>query len=429
MEQPDNFLLGVNYWPRRKAMYWWKAFDGREVGEEFADIASMGFTVVRCCLLWEDFQPAPDQVSERALGDLVATLDAAQRHGLRVMPTLIVGNMSGVMWFPPWAMSDRVAGHPNPQVVAGRFDRRVPRDLYAEPGMLRAQARLAQAVARRCRDHPALFGWDLANEIDAALAPASDDAGWLWLRTLAQALRREDPAHPITYGAHPPSLDRRNGLSVVDMGQELDFLSMHGYPIYSEHAAGPLDPEFVPFVTWLTAQLGGKPALMQEFGLPTVPPGQPSRVIEDDFLGERRPQFMASEEDAAAYYAAVLERLVARGALGAFAWCYADYSPDLWQRPPLDRAVRERSFGLVRADGSHKPAVAVIQQFAARLRASAIDRPTAATAATREREGALTARLAHYYDDPGAHFSALYADYRRLHAPWPTPLPGPEALR
>ena len=30
----EKFTLGVNYWPRRKAMYWWSNFDAGEVREE-----------------------------------------------------------------------------------------------------------------------------------------------------------------------------------------------------------------------------------------------------------------------------------------------------------------------------------------------------------------------------------------------------------
>ena len=33
--QPQPFVLGVNYWPRRKAMYWWSDFDAGEVRDEF----------------------------------------------------------------------------------------------------------------------------------------------------------------------------------------------------------------------------------------------------------------------------------------------------------------------------------------------------------------------------------------------------------
>lgn len=33
--QGSNFLLGLNYWPPSKAMYWWKEFDPGEVDDEF----------------------------------------------------------------------------------------------------------------------------------------------------------------------------------------------------------------------------------------------------------------------------------------------------------------------------------------------------------------------------------------------------------
>jgi hypothetical protein len=52
----DSFLLGVNYWPRRKAMYFWTQFDpvrGRD-GSPHQDAGS----VVRFFLRWEAFQPA-----------------------------------------------------------------------------------------------------------------------------------------------------------------------------------------------------------------------------------------------------------------------------------------------------------------------------------------------------------------------------------
>ena len=51
------FLVGINYWPRRKAMYWWKDFERDEVAEEFDVIAGLGLRLVRIFLLWEDFSP------------------------------------------------------------------------------------------------------------------------------------------------------------------------------------------------------------------------------------------------------------------------------------------------------------------------------------------------------------------------------------
>jgi hypothetical protein len=43
----ERFMLGVNYWPRRKAMYWWSDFDAGEVREEFSVIKEIGMDLVR----------------------------------------------------------------------------------------------------------------------------------------------------------------------------------------------------------------------------------------------------------------------------------------------------------------------------------------------------------------------------------------------
>ena len=83
-------------------------------------------------------------------------------------------------------------------------------------------------------------------------------------------------------------------------------------------------------------------------------------------MGEHRTQFMASEDDFAAYMAAVLPKLVEVGATGAMTWCFADYVPELWDRPPCDEFKHERFFGLVRPDGSLKPHAKAIRDFAER---------------------------------------------------------------
>jgi endo-1,4-beta-mannosidase len=77
-----DFTLGVNYWPRRKAMYWWTNFDEGEVSDEFAIINDIGLKVVRLFLLWDDFQPEPDSVSHQAVDHLVKVADAAEKNGL-----------------------------------------------------------------------------------------------------------------------------------------------------------------------------------------------------------------------------------------------------------------------------------------------------------------------------------------------------------
>ncbi len=71
----EEFVCGVNYWPRRKAMYWWKSFEEAEVREEFAIIRSLGMRYVRIFLLWEDFQPTPHTVNSQSIAHLVAVAE------------------------------------------------------------------------------------------------------------------------------------------------------------------------------------------------------------------------------------------------------------------------------------------------------------------------------------------------------------------
>ncbi len=73
----SRFRLGINYWPSSTAMRWWQCFDMDEVERDFARIREVGFDSVRIFLLWEDFQPGPDRVSELALTRLVRVANSA----------------------------------------------------------------------------------------------------------------------------------------------------------------------------------------------------------------------------------------------------------------------------------------------------------------------------------------------------------------
>jgi len=99
-----SFTLGINYWPRRKAMFWWSDFDDGEVRDEFSIIKEIGLDVVRFFLLWDDFQPDPDSVSKTALQNLTTVCDIANEHGLGVDLTFFTGHMSGPNWSPKWLL-------------------------------------------------------------------------------------------------------------------------------------------------------------------------------------------------------------------------------------------------------------------------------------------------------------------------------------
>jgi endo-1,4-beta-mannosidase len=376
-----TFELGINYWPRRKAMYMWREFDLAEVRDELAHIADMGFDTVRLFALTQDFLPERERVDGAMISRLVEVVRAAKDLGLAVVPTLVVINMSGKIWWPDWMRS-----------ADG-----VPGDLYGSPAILRSLTLLANACASALAGDSTVRAFDIANEIDDAQRPASRDAARTWLSTMADAIRQASPGTPVRIGAHLPSLTTQNHMRVDDLAELLDEDVMHAYPLYSQYARSFLDPELVPFACALTTALAGKgrAPLMQEFGLCTAPEGSDGITITDDFLGHPRTQYLASEAEGATYYEDVVTRLAATGAAGAYAWCYADYDARLFDRPPLDDAIRERTFGIVRADGSEKPAASVFRTIRQRLTEGAAP-------------SVLDVSADEYYRAPGAHFERLY---------------------
>jgi len=363
-----DFTLGVNYWPRRKAMYWWSNFDEGEVCEEFAIIKDIGMNVVRMFLLWDDFQPEPTTVSHEALDNLVKVANAAAKNGLGIDLTFFTGHMSGPNWSPRWLLDGE--DHPyhgqRREIVNGnKVVKEGYRNMFHDEMALNASRLLLKSVITRLKDHPAIWMWNLGNEPDLFAWPNSSDEGAAWVKEMVGLIKSIDPNHPVTIGLHGDGLHRDNGLRIDKVYAQTDVAVMHSYPMYTPWARQPLDPDFVPFTCALTAALCGKPVLMEEFGGCTAQPGEPSYTMSwIETNGRERGQFMAGEEDFAEFIRLTLPKLQYSGATGAMLWCYADYVPELWDLPPCQNAQHERFFGLVRPDGSLKPHAKVIQEFA-----------------------------------------------------------------
>ncbi|MHB8627502.1 MAG: glycoside hydrolase 5 family protein [Aggregatilineales bacterium] len=357
------FTLGVNYWPRRKAMYWWSEFDKSEVDDEFALIESLGLNVVRIFLLWDDFQPTPDRVEH--LDELRQVADVAEAHHLKLDVTFFTGHMSGPNWAPRWLMGGDIAPRFRQLVSGGQVVTGGYRNPYTDPIALDAERLLLRTVVRELKDHPAIWMWNLGNEPDLFAHPPTDAVGQAWVREMTELIHEIDDQHPVTCGLHGDSLFQNNGLRIDQVYAETDVAVMHSYPMYTNFVRHPLDPDYVPFTCALTAALSGKRVLMEEFGGCTAPPGTASHVMEWDLLGAPRKQFMASEEDLAKFIQESLPRLVEVGTTGALIWCFADYATELWDRPPCGEFRHERHFGLVRPDGSLKPHAQALQAFAA----------------------------------------------------------------
>jgi endo-1,4-beta-mannosidase len=342
-------------------MAMWRHFDAVEVAEDFDRIAQAGFDCVRVFLLWEDFQPEPDEVSAGRLDDLVVVADAAQAVGLALMPTLFTGHMSGANWIPAWLL-DR--SHPFGRfrtIVGGRAVMAGIQNWYEDDAIGRAQAFLAREAAAALGGHPALWAWDLGNEPSNCVLPPTSRHARRWLDTMVEALMRESPGTPVTIGLHQEDLQESRLLGPREAAHALTFACMHGYPAYAPWSRHPADDGVPVFLGLLTRWLSGQEVLFAEFGAPT----------RRDELGDVEAPGLLEEAAAAAYTGRVLAALHRLGFLGAFLWCFADYDRALRSEPPFDEAPHEMSFGLWRSDRSPKPALSVVRDFGTRERVKA----------------------------------------------------------
>jgi endo-1,4-beta-mannosidase len=252
---------------------------------------------------------------------------------------------------------------------------------------------MAREAARALSGHKALRMWDLGNENSNCWVPLTRDDGRRWLATIVEAIRAEDPATAITIGLHAEDLEEDRRIGPAEAAEVCDVLSMHGYPMYLKWAESKDDHRVLPFLASVTRWLGGgKDVLFEEFGAPTRDPrdGDTSRIAD-----------MLLDEDAAADYTGrAIDGIADAGCTGALLWCYADYARAIWHEPPLDEAVHERHFGLWRADGSPKPAVAELGRWRDVPRVPAPE------------DAWIELRREHYYEKPAANLVTLYKAYR-----------------
>lgn len=373
-----SFLLGINYWPRRSAMYMWERFDLGELREDFARIRSLGLPIVRFFIMWDDFQPAPDAMDETMLRRFDAVMDAIGEAGLKAMPTFFTGHMSGVNYLPEWSL-DRSRPHGRFRTFASGM-RELPwgvGDFYSGP-LLDAARLHVSAVAERCKGHQALYMWDLGNEFSNLRGANSPQESAEWSKRLTADLL-EISGTPVSAGNHSEDLTDDRGIRPSSFCAPFECAVMHGYSVYSDFARSRTDPEVVPFLCQVMQSMSGKPVLFNEFGNPTCPPDTVSPYDRQPLPGDPEaeakqlppnaaPYACLTESEMATYCYEVLDRLQKRGALGAFWWNWADYAKELSDTPPFDKAQHEMTFGIIRSDGTLKKVGETLKAFAAEAR-------------------------------------------------------------
>ncbi len=193
-------------------------------------------------------------------------------------------------------------------------------------------------VVKALKDHRGLGGWILSNELSLVKAARSRDEALGFLKSFSSAIKSVDPAHPLSSGDVASSYLQE----APNVKGLVDWVGLHLYQYDTNLVRhGYLYPAFIE----LFSNDGDVPVILEEFDFST---------------------YQLSEEQHAGFVNDVLWSALAHGAIGAFIWCFSDFSQE--GDPPYEWRLLELGFGLVRADGTPKPAAAVVRKFSQDLK-------------------------------------------------------------
>jgi hypothetical protein len=202
--------------------------DLASVDRHFADLAAHGVTCLRLML---DYNQGRNRHLETRCGefsramvqmwdDLIAL---GERHGIRFLLTP----------FDTFFMARRWKTHPYSRHTGGPC--RSPRHMFICPETRAAIINRMVFATRRWGHSPAVFGWDLWNEIDSFYSGGNMAAVHGFVSEISEAVRAEElrlhgRAHLQTVSVYFPVLRERPAIAdIIFRHPSLDFASVHLY--------------------------------------------------------------------------------------------------------------------------------------------------------------------------------------------------------
>ena len=349
----STFAIGVNYWDSKSGTDMWRNWSPETVEADLAALEAVGVRVLRVFPNWRDFQPIrkqyqwrnqfrcyvfgedetpmppdSDGLDPRMIDRFRELAACAERHGMKLLVSLVTGWMSGRMFLPP--------------ALEGK-------NAISDPEVLMWTEKYVRGLVRALRDLPNICAWDLGNECNC-MGEADRFQAYTWTAMVRNAIRAEDAARPIGSGMHSLSAMENDSWMLADQGVLCDFMTTHPYP--SPTIRGDLEPYNGMRTTLLpTAQsefylgISGKPCMIQEQGTFSSTAG--SRRMAADFL---RINVLSAW---------------ANGLTGYLWWCGMEHlrltqSPYCW-------SLMERQLGLLDVDRKPKPVALAMKQVSGLL--------------------------------------------------------------
>ncbi len=307
----SNYFNSQNPWAEM-----WRRWDGPQVDADLSRVSALGGNVIRISLpydvyriqpvIWQGLRANINPIFIQRINEL---LQIAAKYQLKV-------DVSLFDWY------DDAPGANTPD------DRQNKMYIDAIVGAFAGDDRI--------------FAWDIHNEADIYFnwQHGRADKVLAWMGRVTAEVRRLDPNHPIgismsdyrnLYYKPDPSYK-----SAIEMS---DFVALHSYD------AGNIQNQIIAL-----KNISSKPILLQETGWPTGPSGVSN-------YNEPTQRFL---------YSLAVQAVQTQNTAGLLQWTLFDYIPGTSGANPADPnspLLIQDFFGLIRTDGSYKPAADVFRSY------------------------------------------------------------------
>jgi hypothetical protein len=330
--------IALDYQPSDAGPFLWQAFDAAAVTTDLGLIAQAGFREVRVGLAWDSFMPDGRGVDRRRLAEFEVLLRAALAQGLGVVPVLFVQAHGDCVLLPGRAVS-RDGGRRGTRVLSdGLLEPGGPRDVWTDPLMLELADRWARSMAAGFAGHPAISAWDLGDDPASVIRPRRIGDLPAWVSVAAAPLG--EAAAPVRLTLGVADLLTARAVRPAALAGRVDRIDIAVRPAQLRRLGMPEAPA-LRFIAQLGQALAGGPIGLA-VALPSPADGDTEGV--DEAL-------------AAGVVDQLVERRLEAGADALRATRWRDLHPRLGERAPFDRQGWLLRCGLVRRDGSPKPAL------------------------------------------------------------------------
>lgn len=347
----ETFNVGCNYWASDSGVYMWRNWNEENVDNDFRLLSEIGVKIIRVFPLWCDFQPIKkmyiyrqnlgglsvddgrnmltnfdDGIDEVMFQRFDRMLDLAKKYGLKAIPSILTGWMSGRMFVPSFLEGV---------------------NLITDSFAIYWEVKFINSFVNRFKYHDAVAAWCIGNECNCMGSVETREQAWLWVHTMANAIRVADSSRPVISGMHSLVTDKEGAWVLQDSGLSCDFLTTHPYasPSYGtdKMKANTLFPMLHPAAqTQFYKDIGKKPCFIEETGT----------------YG----QMYCDDELTAKYVKGSLYTAWSHNCL-SFLW-WIGFDQGSLNYFPFSYNNRASNYGLFREDKTLKPVGKVIKEFA-----------------------------------------------------------------